>query len=166
MTEPFLVPNQLEDNGEHTQPDFDEHAPLPPIKWSEPEHANLTTLMQTVMQNTRWWVDQQCHRLKRKNITLTYTLMGAAEGSSSNEEATQSVSTKRKGKAVVNEELAQKKQSVEPSRSATSKNEKYILTVDESLMKIDIPSSIHEENAESVHQEDEQPPSPTGTKII
>ncbi|XP_057861850.2 uncharacterized protein LOC131070364 [Cryptomeria japonica] len=150
---------QLEDSREHTQPGFDEHAPLPPIKWSTPEHTDLTTLMRPVMTYTKWWVNQKCHRLKQKNITLTYNLMGVAEGYSSNEEATQnarpSESAKRKGKAVENEELAQKKKRIEPSRSATSRNEKYILTIDESLAEIKIPSSVHERNAESVHQEDE-----------
>lgn len=92
--------------------------------------------------------------------------MGEAEGYSSNEEATQSArpieGAKRKGKAVVNEGLAQKKQRIEPSRSATSQNENYILIVDESLDEIDIPSPVHEENVE----EDEQPLSPTGTEVL
>lgn len=34
------------------------------------------------------------------------------------------------------------------------------------MVEIEIPSSVHEENAELVHQEDEQPPSPTGIKIL
>lgn len=81
--------------------------------------------------------------------------MGVAEGYSSNEEATQnarsSENAKRKGKAIENEEPAQKRQRMEPSHSATSRNEKYILNIDEPLVELEIPSSVHEENAELVH---------------
>lgn len=34
------------------------------------------------------------------------------------------------------------------------------------MAEIEIPSSIDEENAKLVHQENEQPPSPTGTEIL
>lgn len=53
-TQPFLIPDQLEDNGENTQLGFDEHAPLPPIKWSKSDHADLATLMRLVMKYTKW----------------------------------------------------------------------------------------------------------------
>lgn len=164
--DPFLVPDQLEDNADYIQPGFDEHTPLFPIKWSEPGHADLTTLMRLVIKYSRWWVDQQCHRLRRGNIILTYDLLGEAEGYSSNEEATQSARSiegaKKKGKAVVNEGLAHKKQRIEQSRSATSKNENYILAIDQSLVEMEILSLAREDNA----KENEQPPSPTGTQVL
>lgn len=169
-TEPFLAPDQLEDNAEYTQPNFDEHAPLPPIKWLEPKHADLTTLMRPVMKYSRWWVDQQCHRLRQRDIILTYDLMGEAERYSSNEEATQSArpieSTKKKGKAVVNEGPSQKKQWLEPSPYAASANINDILAIDKSLAEREIHSPVREENVESIHQEDEQPPSPNGTEVL
>lgn len=150
------MPDQLEDDGEHIQPDFDEHAPLSHIKWLEPDHANLTIIMKLVMKYSRWLVDQQCQRLNRKNATLTYNLMGVIKGYSSNEEATQnarpSENAKRKGKTIEIEEPIQKRQRIEPSHSATSRNEKYILNIDESLVEIEIPSLVHRENRELIHK--------------
>lgn len=103
--------------------------------------------------------------------------MGEAEECSSNAEASQGAeqiesakqkvgsSLKTKGKAIVTEGPVQKKQRVEPFRSAASANID-VLAIYQSLAEMEIPSLVHEENVESVNQEDEQPPSPTGTKIL
>lgn len=58
ITELFPVPDQVEESEECTQPRFDGDAPLLPIKWLEPEHADLATLMRPVENYSHWWVDQ------------------------------------------------------------------------------------------------------------
>lgn len=108
--------------------------------------------------------------------------MGEIEAYSSNAEASQNVgpikstnsrkkkkevgsSSRTKGKTTIDEGSAQKKQRLEPSCFAASANRNNVLTIDESLAKIKIPSPVHRENIELIQQEDEEPPSPTGTKI-
>lgn len=75
--------------------------------------------------------------------------------------------SRSKGKELANEELAQKKQRSEPPHFATSRNlDSLMIIKDQPLDEIKIPSPIHEGNVMSVQQEDEEPTSPIGTKIL
>lgn len=155
-TELFHVTNHLEDDGEYIQSGFDENQPLSPIKWSEQKLVDLTTLMRQIVKYSQWWVDEQILELRRRNVTLTYNLMGEAESYSLNAGASQSDepiesthlgkrkgivndSTREKGKKTTDEEPTQKKQRSKPLHFSMSVNMNEILDIDESLGDIRTP---------------------------
>lgn len=140
------VPDQLQDDGNPIQPCFEESRPLPPVKWSEPEHADLATLMRPVTKYSQWWVDYHAQELRQRGITLTYDLLSESESYSSNASASHQdlvgIGEKRK-EIVPSTEPASKRHKGEPSRSAASRNiDELVATIDESLVEILEPPAV------------------------
>lgn len=85
-TEVFRVADQIEDSPELQQSGFEKmrNEPLALVDWSEGEKSDLTDLVRSVVEYSKWWTFEKMKQLKSKGVALTYDLMGIDDSLSSN----------------------------------------------------------------------------------